>query len=252
MNVRVRESQNLWVDNNLAKIRLHSELAVIGSVPQPNLSGQITIEEGYLLYLDRKFKVTTGSASFTDPNHLNPDINFEATSTVTTYHALSSTTYTITITAQGPMDKLRIELTSQPPLDKADILSILTLGATREQLSGGSGEGGAQSILTRRAETLASEQVAGYVSGKIGSLLGLEQVTVQGNLFNTQGGNAPRITATKMLSERIKLTYTTTVGYLNEESIQVGYQLSRRFYLQGQTDRTGESSLDLKYRLLFR
>lgn len=254
LNVRVRESQNLWVDNNLAKVRLHSELAVIGSVPQPNLSGQITIEEGYLLYLDRKFKVTTGSASFSNPQHFNPDINFEATTTVTTYQALSSTSYTVTISAQGPMDKLRIELTSQPPLDKADILSLLTLGATREQLSGGAGAGeqGAQGILTRRAETLASEQVAGYVSGKIGSLLGLQQVTVQGNLFNMQGQNAPRISATKMLSKRIKLTYTTTVGYLNEESIQVGYQLSRRFFLEGQTDRIGESSLDLKYRLLFR
>ncbi len=254
LNVRVRESQNLWVDNNLAKVRLHSELAVIGSVPQPNLSGQITIEEGYLLYLDRKFKVTTGSASFSDPRRFNPDINFQATTTVTTYQALSSTAYTITISAQGPMDKLRVELTSQPALDKADILSLLTLGATREQLSGGAGSGeeGAQGILTRRAETLASEQVAGYVSGKIGSLLGLQQVTVQGNLFNMQGGNAPQITATKMLSKRIKLTYTTTVGYLNKESIQVGYQLSNRFYLEGQTDRAGESSLDLKYRLLFR
>ncbi len=254
LNVRVRESQNLWVDNNLAKLRLHSELAVIGSAPQPNLSGQITVEEGYLLYLDRKFKISTGSAYFVDPNHFNPEIDFQAATTVTTYQALSSTAYTITIAAQGPLDDLLIDLTSDPVLDKADIVSLLTLGATREQLAGknGSEEGGVQGVLTRRAEALTSNQVTGYVSGKIGSLLGLDQVSVQGNLFNLRGDNGPQITASKMLSKRIKLTYSTTVGHLNEESIQVGYQLSRRFFLEGQTDRAGSSSLDLKYRLLFR
>ncbi len=256
MNIRIRESDNLWIDNNLARVRLHSELAVIGSVPQPNFSGRVSVEEGYLLYLDRKFKILEGTVYFLDPVRFNPEVNFKSQTRVTSYQALSPTEYTITAAAEGRLlDDLRYDLTSEPPLDKADIVALLTLGATREQLTGkdADGENGAaRSILAQRAQMLTSRKVSGYMSGKIGSLLGLDQVTVEGNLFEFGSDRAPYLTATKQLSERVHLTYSTTVGHMNDQSVQVGYRLSRRFFLEGQTDRTGRASLDLKYGLRFR
>ncbi|MBN1211990.1 MAG: translocation/assembly module TamB domain-containing protein [candidate division Zixibacteria bacterium] len=254
MDIRLRESDRLWVDNNLARLRLHSELGIIGGPAQPNFSGRITVEEGYLLYLDRKFKVQQGNIFFSDPLRFNPEINLKADASVTSYRAMSATPYVITFTAEGLLDELVVSLYSEPPLDKPDIVSLLTLGATRSQLTGKDSEGksGTKNILIERAQVLSSKKVSGYVSRKVGTLFGLDQVSVEGNLFRFDKTWGPQLLASKKLSNRVEMTYTTTVGHINDQSIRLDYQLSRRFLLMGQTDRQGNSGLDLKFRLRFK
>ena len=112
LNVRIRESDNLWVDNNLAKIRLRTELSVIGTPLRPNFTGMVRIEEGYLLYLDRRFKVNEGTVFFNDPARFNPDINLEANTEVTVYRRTTPETYTIYIRAKGLLDQLEYGLYS--------------------------------------------------------------------------------------------------------------------------------------------
>lgn len=255
LDVRLRESEDLWMDNNLAHIRLHPELGIIGSMSQPNLSGRVTIEEGYLLYLDRKFKITEGTVDFFDPLRFNPDINLRAETRVTSYRATMATPYLVVFAVEGLLDEAVVSLYAEPPLDKSDIVALLTLGATRSQLAGSDaegGEGGVTNVLFDRAKMLSSRKVSGYVSGKIGSLMGLDQVTVEGNLFNFDKSWGPQVLASKRFSDRVELTYSTTVGHMNEQSVQLGYQLSRRFSLEGRTDQRGRSSIDIKYGLRFR
>ncbi len=254
MDIRLRESNQLWIDNNLARLRLHSELGVIGSLAQPNFSGRVNVEEGYLLYLDRQFKIQQGFIFFSDPLRFNPEINLKAEARVTSYQAMAATPYTITFAAEGLLDELAVRLYSEPPLDKSDIVSLLTLGATRSQLTGKDSEGKSETrnILIERAQVLSSQKVSGFVSRKVETFLGLDQVSVEGNLFSFNKSWGPQLLASKKISDRVEMTYTTTVGYMNEQSIRLDYRLSRRFLLMGQTDRRGRSGLDLKYRLRFK
>jgi len=254
MDIRLRESDRLWVDNNLARLRLHSELGIIGGPAQPNFSGRVTVEEGYLLYLDRKFKVKQGNIFFTDPLRFNPEVNLKAEASVTSYQAMAATPYVITFAAEGLLDELVVSLYSEPPLDKPDIVSLLTLGATRSQLTGKDAEGksGTKHVLIERAQMLSSQKVSGYVSRKVGTMFGLDQVSVEGNLFRFDKSWGPQLLASKKLSDRVEMTYTTTVGHMNDQSIRLDYQLTRRFLLMGQTDRQGRSGLDLKFRLRFK
>ncbi|MDD3731201.1 MAG: translocation/assembly module TamB domain-containing protein, partial [candidate division Zixibacteria bacterium] len=169
MDIRLRESNQLWIDNNLDRLRLHSELGVIGSLAQPNFSGRINVEEGYLLYLDRQFKIQQGFIFFSDPLRFNPEINLKAEARVTSYQAMAATPYTITFAAEGLLDELAIRLYSEPPLDKSDIVSLLTVGATRSQLTGKDSEGKSETknILIERAQVLSSQKVSGFVSRKV-------------------------------------------------------------------------------------
>lgn len=252
MNVRLRESQNLWLDNNLARLRLHTELGLIGSPAQPNITGRVVAEEGYVLYLDRKFKVNRGVVDFIDPDRLNPVIDFGAQTTVTSYQATEATPYVITLAITGPLDEAVVELTSDPPLDKSNILSLLTIGATREQLGGQDAEGkdaSLSSVLKERAQSISSQKVAGYTSRKVGSLLGLEQFTIEGNLFRFDRFWGPQLLASKKISPRVEITYITTVGHSNENSFRLDYRFSKHFSLEGQTDQQGRAGMNLKYRL---
>jgi autotransporter translocation and assembly factor TamB len=250
MDVRIRESDKLWIDNNLARLRLHTELGVIGSPTRPNFTGRISIEEGYLLYLDRKLQVTEGVIYFFDPNRFNPEIRLRAETRVTAYQATESMPHLIIFSAQGLLDELVVSLYSEPPLEKSDIVALLTLGATRSQLAGKNGD--SKGVLLERAQMLSSQRISGYVSRKVGTVFGLDEVSVEGNLFRygTQAG--PQLLASKRISERTTLTYTTTVGHMNEQSFRLDYRLSRRFSLEGQTDQRGKSALSLKYGVLFK
>jgi len=255
LDIRIRESDQLWVDNNLARIRMHTELGVVGTPVRPNLSGMINIEEGYLLYLDRRFKVSQGSAYFSDPVRFNPDILLRAATQVTSYQRLAAAKYVITIQAEGPLDQLKVDIVSEPPLDKPDIVALLTLGATRTQLAGKDKEGkkgGVKDVLLDRATMLSSQRVSGYVSSKVGTFFGFDEFTVEGNLFQFDKSWGPQLVASRRLSERVELTYTTTVGRLNDQGVRLGYRLTPRLSLQGQTDRYGRTMLDLKYGFRFR
>jgi autotransporter translocation and assembly factor TamB len=252
INLRLRESENLWVDNNLARIRLHTEMGVIGSPVQPNFTGRVTVEEGYLLYLDRKFKVKRGVVDFVDPNRLNPIIDFKAETEVKSYQATQATAYLITLSISGPLEEVVVELVSEPPEDKTNILSLLTVGATREQLVGKDAEGkdaSASGVLLERARSLSSQRIAGYTSRKVGGFLGLDQFTIEGNLFDFDRSWGPQLLASKKISPRMEFTYTTTVGHSNENSFRLDYLLSKHFSLEGQTDQQGRSGMNLKYRL---
>ena len=255
LNVRLRESDNLWVDNNLARLRLHSELGFIGSLSQPIITGRLSFVEGYILYLDRKFKINNGTMDFIDPNRLNPVVDFQAETNIKSYQTLSATPYQITISIWGALDELTVALTSEPPLDRPDIISLLTIGATREQLTGkekGADGTTLSDVLRRRVEMLSSQKISNYAARNLGNLFGFDQVSIKGNLFNFGKSWGPQLLASKKISDKVEITYTTTVGHLNEQRIRLDYILSKYFSLEGQTDQRGRSGLDLKYRLKFK
>ncbi|MBD3168050.1 MAG: AsmA family protein [candidate division Zixibacteria bacterium] len=252
LDIRLRDSDRLWVDNNLARLRSHAEVGIIGSPAQPNFTGRLSIEEGYVLYLDRKFEIDEGVVFFVNPNRFNPEVAFKAHADVQSYQATASELYTIFLSIQGPLDTLEIDLYSEPALSQPDIISMLTFGATREQLTGGGGSGGTGGILRERVEMLTSQRISGLVGRKVGSALGLDEVSVKGNLFNINESSGPQLIAAKQITDRAKLTYQTTVGHLNEQSIRLNYKLTEKISLEGETDQTGNSALDLKYKLKFK
>ncbi len=255
MNIRVHGGDSLWVVNNVANIRMDAALTVVGTPTRPNFTGQVGIDEGYLIYLDRKFQVTEATIYSGDILVFNPEINFSSEATVTIYQGLQSSVYSITLGVTGRLDSLQITLLSDPPLSKPDIVSLLTLGATMGQLTGqaqGAPGGGAGNVLLERAGTLSSQLVTGLFSGGLESALGLKSISVEGNLFNPAGPGGAQLSATKMISPRVTVTYSTNIGHLNNNTVLLDYLLTNHISLLGETDQTGTSSVSIQYELKFK
>lgn len=255
LQIRIKDSDNIWIDNNLARMRLHSELSFIGNAANPLLTGRLSVSEGYITYLDRKFDIGHGSLDFFDPNRLNPYVDVSATTSVKNYQSLEATPYLITLSLQGEIDHVRTDLTSEPPESKSDILALLTLGMTRNQLRGGDGsqsDATVSGIMRERVELMSSRRISGFISGKVGTALGLEEMTIENNLFNFKDSSGPQLIASKKISNRLGITYTTSVGHINDQGIKLDYMLTNHFAVEGQTDQRGRSGIDLKYRLRLR
>ncbi len=254
LNVQITNDDDLWVDNNIARIKMKLALNVIGTLANPNLGGRIELVNGYIIYLDRKFELTRGVLDFINPNAINPMLDIQATAKVKNYSQPENPPYLVTITVTGYADDAKINLQSVPALDQANIISMLTFGTTREQLFSQDPDNyqtSLKDILLERAKLYSSQKIAGYVSGKLTDLLGLDDVSIEGNIFDLNNGG-PQITASKKLSDRVKVTYSTKVGYLNEQSIKLDYKLTDHFYLQGQADQRGTAGIDAIYRIHFK
>jgi autotransporter translocation and assembly factor TamB len=252
LNIKVRDSDRIWLDNNVARLRALADISIVGTLLHPNFTGRISLEEGYVMFLDRKFAIEQGTLDFLDPDRINPNINLTAKTSVRTYQALEATTYEILLTLTGTPEDVKVELSSTPPLENADIVSLITLGATRQQLTGNGVSSKTGDILVSRAESLSSYILSGYISRNLGEKLGLDEISIEGNLFVQNDTQGPRIAATKQISDRLEITYLTNVGHFNENGIRMIYRLSRQFSLQGETIQTGETGIDLKYEVRFR
>ncbi len=253
LNIRLRQSKDLWIDNNLANIQFDAALEFIGTLANPNVTGRVQAEKGYVMYLDRKFQVDTAIVDFVDPNKLNPIVNLKATSNVTVYERQQSTDYQIVLMVTGPLDEPVVALTSTPPLSKSDILSVLTLGTTTGNLLSSS-EGGSSvtNVLTRRVEAFSSQRITRYLSTQVGNLLGLDQVMIEGNIFRFNQGGGPQLVAKKTFLNRFEVTYSTTVGHINDQGIRLDYNFSKHWAIQGESNQKGETGIDLKYQIKFK
>ncbi len=246
--------ENIWIDNNLAKLQLSATLNLQGTLAQPNISGRVIVHKGYVLYLDRKFKLTSGSVYFSDPHRINPLIDITAVSEVTEYQGSREVKYTITLKLSGPLEKLEFSLASDPALDRANIVSLLTLGRTRESLMPQSANGqrtSLQQVMLTRFQELGAHRLADFTEQKLSEAFDLENISIEGNLLQWDRTWAPRITASKRLSSRFNVTYSTVVGHSTEQQIKLGYQLTKYLSIIGNTGQIGQSGIDLKFHYKF-
>ncbi|MDZ7357563.1 MAG: translocation/assembly module TamB domain-containing protein, partial [candidate division KSB1 bacterium] len=254
LDILFQGNENIWIDNNLAKLQLSANLNLTGTLAQPNIAGRVIIHKGYVLYLDRKFRLTSGSLYFSDPQRINPLIDVTAVSEVTDYQGSKETKYTVTLKLSGLLEKLDFSLTSDPVLDRANIVSLLTLGRTRETLIPQSSNGqrtSLQQVMLTRFQELGAHRLADFTEQKLSEALDLENITIEGNLLRWDRAWAPRITASKRLSDRFNITYSTVVGHATEQQIKLGYQFSKYFSIIGNTGQVGQSGLDLKFHYKF-
>ncbi|MFA6470526.1 MAG: translocation/assembly module TamB domain-containing protein, partial [Candidatus Latescibacterota bacterium] len=256
LQVLLNGGDKFWLDDNIARVQLLPDLSVAGTLANPVIIGRVEAGEGYVLYLDRKFTIQKASLEFTSQKEMNPTLDIEAQATVASNQMSNATSYAITISVTGEMKKPKIALSSDPALDKPDILSLLTLGVTRQQIGFGAAASDTtislQGILLNRAEVLTSLQISGYVGRQMESALGLENFSIEGNLFQSgQLLSGTRLSATKKISDKVEVSYTTSLGRLNEQGIRVVYDLTKKISLQGETVQQGKSSLDILYKKRF-
>ena len=259
LSIRFRGSQNLWLDNNYAKILAEADASLTGTWGAPTLLGTFTAIEGKVLYLDRRFTVESGSANFNDATTINPVLSLQAAATVRSYGVDGNPVpYTISLSISGPLDQMVLSLTSDPTLSQPDIISLLTLGATQQEIVSRNPQSSTSTgdVLLSRAGSLTEQTLADYSTRKVGQWIGLEDLSMQGDPLglggSASGSTGPQISATTRITDKMSVTYQTNTGANPQRSVRIGYYLSNRFSIATQSDQSGQSSLDLKYRLLFK
>jgi len=255
LDIGIQGQQNIWIVNNLTKVQTTSDLNLLGTFTEPRVSGKIVVNKGYILYLDRKFRITNGVIDFNDPQQNNPSIDLTSICTVINYMPAEEKKYLITLKLWGTVSQPELTLCSEPPLNKTDIIAVLTLGRTRESTSPvpvNTKNLAFHQVMINRFKEYNSQRIAGMTEQQLSRMLELQNISIEGNLFQINKTNGARIMATKKLMGRLNVTYSTVVGYANEQQVKLGYQLDKHFSIVGRAGQRGQSALDLKFGIKFR
>jgi translocation and assembly module TamB len=242
LNISVSGDDNIYIDNNIARMPVRADLIVRGTVSQPILFGRLESKEGVFYFRNNEFKIIHASADFTDPNRLNPVFDLMAETDIKGY--------TVKLNLEGQIEHFDLNLSSTPPLEDTDILSLLTIGYIEKEskgLKGGISTGAATSFLAGTLQEVFDERLK--------TVTGLDRIEVGSHLSKTTGSVEPQVTVSKrLLGDKVFVTYSNVLGSTTagEQILKIEYFLDRKISLIGTSDERGYVGGDIKFRFEFK
>jgi translocation and assembly module TamB len=206
------------------------------------LFGRLESKDGVFYFRNNEFKILHASADFADPNRLNPVIEILAET--------DKAGYRIKLNLDGQIEHFNLTLSSDPPLEEMEILSLLTVGNIGKQtkgFEGGIGAGEATSFLSGALQSVFEERLK--------TVTGLDRIQIDPSISKATGTVETRVTVSKrLLNKRLSVTYSNALGSgtTEEEIIKLEYLLDRNISLIGIRDERGSVGGDIKFRFEFK
>ncbi len=225
-DVRIVAPSSLRISDNTARIVSSAELTLAGDFNQPILLGNAEIERGEVFFEGNRYRVTRGTITFADPTSTEPFFDIEAETDI----RVPGQTYRVTIGVTGTMDRLDPELSSDPPLQETEILSLL-LGDVRDPQAAEiralrAQEASRQELLQAGAARLLTSPLSSGVGRVVEESLGVDSFQITPTLDattqqSTQLLPTARLLIGKRISNRAHLTFSRAVSGPNRDLIVV-------------------------------
>ena len=179
---------------------------------QSRIYGDVTTIRGNYDFQGRRFEILRdGRVRFEGTDGINPALDLRTQRIIQAVVA--------NVNVRGTLEQPEIALTSTPPLEEADILSLIVFNQPINQL----GEG-AQVSLAQRAQGLALGAAAGQLTQSIGGALGVDSFEL--NLAPEDGG-AASVTIGQQVGQNLFVKVEQGIGDQNQTNFIMEYELSK-------------------------
>ena len=239
LNVHIVTTPELQMQTTLLRLSGNADVQLRGTAAKPVLLGRADITEGEIFFNGTKYHLERGEVSFRDPSGIQPYLDLQMTTRVRDYD--------ITVSLNGPPDKLKLQYRSEPPLPEADIVSLLALGRTREESAQQQGN----SVLGQEASNaILTQALNATVSSRVQNLFGGSRIKIdpQGLSTETTAAHGPQVTIEQQVTDKLTLTYSTNVSQSSQQIIQMEYNVSRNLSVLAVRDQNGVVSFDVSIR----
>jgi translocation and assembly module TamB len=221
-----------------AHVDIDGDVRLRGTFDRPVLLGNVHLLSGEMPFRGNTFEITRGDINFANPFRLDPEIDVEATSTISQYQ--------VTIDFTGKASHLALNYRSDPPLPDSDIVALLALGSPGE-------EGGLRSSAASQnygATALLSEAISTGVGSRIEHLFGISSFRVDPFVAETatESNAAARVTIQEQVARGLTITYSSNAATSNQyQLIQVEYAIKRDLSIVFLRDINGTYGMDIKW-----
>jgi translocation and assembly module TamB len=233
LNVAVQSTGDLSATSSKVSIEGSLNLRLIGTASTPVIVGRTDLTSGDIFFMSRRYQLQRGIINFTNPNQIEPVVNLAIATTVEQY--------SLTLNITGPIDKLQINYSSDPPLAPVDVINLLALGQTTEEASTTSF--GADSIL-------ASGVASGLGSG-VQKLAGISSLQIDPLIGGNNTNPSARIALQQRVTKNFVFTFSTDVTQPQGEVVQGDYELSKRWSVSAERDEYGGFTAEGRFHTSF-
>ena len=230
LDMKVELGKKIHLYNSyLYDIWLNGAIHIKGSTLFPIVDGTIKADKGTISYLRTDFKLQKAGLVWVEPGTFLPNVNLESTARFSRYR--------IYMKVNGPVEKMDLVLTSDPPLERNTIVRMLTLQrdtagsneVTSEDMNNLMTVGLQMTVLgdveTWIKQTLGLDQFRIY-TGKVRSGIGFESAKDRSQDLTTDERNQYNVLVSKYLNNNFMFGYTTSFDAL-DRSIFGQYDISR-------------------------
>jgi len=248
----------LEINNKLARISANADLTLRGTFDKPALLGRAEVERGEVWFEGKRIVVTRGNIDFSNPATIEPYFDIEAETRV----RAPGQTYQITLRATGIQKKFDWDLSSDPPLSRVDILSLLAgevqsteeaeLRALRDP------DQAERTLLQAQVARLMTSPISSNVQKAVSQTFGVEtfQLTpmiVDPSQTSAKFSPGARLTIGKRISDRVYLTYAQSLqSSKGDQVIVLEYDQSDRFSWVLTRNENNTYALDVRVRRVFK
>jgi translocation and assembly module TamB len=265
-NVLVDSEKPLRVENELAEVQLEfvdPGITLSGTNQRYGARGALRVlPESTLRLRNHEFDISEGFVRFDDATKIRADVDVRAATEFRRYAQAdaastdgSSATagqWDISIHAYGTTDELKLDLTSDPPLAREDIVLLLTVGMTRAEVDRG--------LATSLGETLGLEALTALTGADkaVKEVIPIIDYFHFGSTYSARTGrNEPTVTIGKRITEDVRANVTTTLTQ-QDVAANLEWRLRKGVSVQATYDNInnigtliGNLGADLRWRLEF-
>lgn len=271
LNVSFETVNPLTLKNNLAEVYIKGNGQVTGNIQSPELNTRLEIVPNVskFKFKGHDFILSQGHVDIKDrgKNRVS-DLKFMGQARISDYD--------MKLDLSGTINKVNIDLSSEPALSKEDLLSLLTFGVTSD-MSKNLEAGERRFVTTVGIGTLLVDQLK--INEDLNSSLGLklsvqpefkedETALIQGKSAVSDGSasrlkSATKIKVNKKITNKVDVSLSSTVGGSLEQKqeMNVNFNINKSFSVEGvyevkpteneNANTPNSMGADLKYRWSF-
>ncbi|MFH1723712.1 MAG: translocation/assembly module TamB domain-containing protein [Elusimicrobiota bacterium] len=238
LDLRVRFDRNAWFRQGASDIETKGELLVKKEQSEPaRILGAVRTLQGRYVIYGRPFDIREGRAEFSGAAPPDPTIDVRAV------YVDQGTRAKVFLDLSGTASRPVVSLSSEPPMEQRDIISMLTLGKPVYDL-------GSESDSKKKREE-AARLFTEYVSRSLHRHV-IRKAKIDTFQVRARGAREADVTAGKYLTKRLFVTYGQTLGPAGQRRVEARYTLSPRWSLEGRDSSDGTYVIDILLNFAFR
>ncbi|MGH7769641.1 MAG: translocation/assembly module TamB domain-containing protein [Candidatus Binatia bacterium] len=230
LDVTVRVPHGTWVNLDEGSIDLTGDIRIKKQPGgEPIVSGALQSVRGWYTFQGRKFELERGEVVFTGGGKtIEPRLDI-----VARYKAADHLVYLV---IGGTPKEPTLNLRSEPPLEQADILSVLLFGKPAGELNEGQ-----QNVLQAQAIQATASFVASGLRNSVARKLGVDSLDVMVGTAGTPG----KVAVGKYVKENVYVSAAQQLGGEKQQEYSVEYHITPNWQLKGSTESGRNSGVDL-------
>lgn len=235
--LRLKADDQVWVENSLARIRARLDLSINGDIQSPFILGEVEALDGSINFQERVFRLLKGKIILTNPAISAPIVDLKGETYVQDYR--------VNFSLSGPMDRLKPEFSSSPPLSSEEVLALLALGESFKRIT-------SSDVVSQISTTsFLSGEIIEEAKKKAQRVLNLDRLRIDPFVLGSSAEMTARLTVGKKISENFFILYSTNLTTQREEIVRIEWEIRPGLSIVGIRDELGRLSFDLKIRRRF-